>query len=89
MPDDINLLDNILVFSIDNITNEWKTYAVSFTPQRPGPMVRSSYSQAVLTKNLQTLVINLKKQSQNEEDVDKTLVNKFEYVPSHLFGFLP
>jgi len=43
MPDDINLLDNILVLSIDNITDEWKTYAVSFTPQQPGPMVRSSY----------------------------------------------
>ena len=43
MSSNVTLLDNILVLTIDNITHDWKTYAVSFTPQKPGPMVNQSY----------------------------------------------
>jgi hypothetical protein len=36
---DVHLLKNVLVINVDNITDDWKTYVLSFTPHEPGPLV--------------------------------------------------
>ena len=34
-----NIVNNVLLFNVDNLTPEWRTYAVTFTPEDPGPVV--------------------------------------------------
>jgi hypothetical protein len=31
--------NNIVVMTVDNLTRDWQTYAIDFTPDNPGPLV--------------------------------------------------
>ncbi|KIK81519.1 hypothetical protein PAXRUDRAFT_155952 [Paxillus rubicundulus Ve08.2h10] len=32
---------NVLILTVDNLLTGWPTYIIDFTPEQPGPMVRS------------------------------------------------
>jgi len=87
----INLIDNVLILNMNNITPSWTTYAVTFTPQKPGVVVslnllHASYSLSMTV--MQTLVISLK---EKVIDPDRTMVDKYAILlseasePAHWF----
>ncbi|KAF8834604.1 hypothetical protein BDN67DRAFT_985197 [Paxillus ammoniavirescens] len=37
----IQVHENVLILTVDNLLTSWPTYIIDFTPEQPGPMVRS------------------------------------------------